>query len=102
MIDRKTINVPLVVELQVLNYGQPRPYADTIWEAILTINASPLGKWVPTEEMVKKIVREYFYESSFPLRDKQGEGMWYEDYFDKVIQKSDGSWLVRIISPYKD
>lgn len=90
------------VAVEILAAGQPRPYADSRWEARLTLSSSsdPDFKFDRiSEEVVRRIayglVREY---SNKPKEKRE----WYESYLDVARQEKPGVWFVRIVQPYTD
>lgn len=87
-----------VIEIETKRAGQPRPYADSVYEDILTFT-DDRGKWTPRLEEVRKIAIGLYGDR---VKEKSDVREFWEPYFEEIIQLSENSWRVIIIDPYKD
>lgn len=82
--------------------GQPRPYADSIYEATLEFDQSApwTDKWTPPEVMVIQMARGLMNRGNFKLKDE--ERAWHETYAEKVEKLAPNKWRIKLIQPYCD
>ena len=88
-----------LLEIEVLRAGQPKAYADNVFEAVLTFSGAYNGTWTPARETVLKYVKACYYENFYA-----GEGQQepYQTYLDSLEQIADNQWRVIIVSPSTD
>lgn len=86
----------LNIELDYIRNGQPRPYADSTTEVVITYSRAD-GKWTPYQDVVeshaKVLVRD------FKPKEKRD---WHENYLDSIEEIAPGKWRVVIVEPYLD
>lgn len=85
----------------MLRAGQPRPYADSTYEAEIELDGERYGKRPDFgEERVadasKGIVRPWTRRKDDPKRE------WWEAYLDSIEKIAPHTWRVRIVEPYCD
>ena len=87
----------LIIEVDKIQSGQPRPYADSIYESTITCKKGDGTPWDLSDDLIKsyaKVLIRNFNES-----DKRG---WWEGRLDVFKKVSDGIWHIKIIEPYTD
>lgn len=91
-------NLIRTIAIETIRGGQPRPYADSYYEAVITYGGGigAIG-FDPTEEIVKKHIKAVFHD--FYEKDKKE---WYQPYLEKLEKVDVGKWRVLIIEPYLD
>lgn len=90
------------IHIQWHQAGQPRRYADSLYEATFTFGGELLGKqWDPPEKMVKRIAA-FFLHPVTPVKDKNEERGWWEPFFDSCRKLGPSTWRVCIREPYTD
>lgn len=82
--------------------GQPRPYADSIYEFTIFAEWIPYGK---TELEPVKWIELIFIShakgiSYFKLKTEKRE--WHEKYLDSVVKVGEGKYKFIIIEPFTD
>ena len=91
-----------------LRCGQPRPYADTIREFILTTEWIPYGKKngiIITEFEPTKWVESVILDCAqgickFKLPGERKE--WHQSYLESIKNIGPGKWQIKIIEPFTD
>lgn len=91
------------VDVYVIQAGQPRPYADSFYEADLVFsnwwktNTGEMrkGKWRPDEATVKAIARILVE----PFAD---EPAWHDARLKSLAETEPGRWRVLVVQPYLD
>ena len=73
-------------------WGQPRPYADSIYSGLITAD---------TERQAKEHLRQCRGQTA-PIKSKADKRDWWEAYFDDFFPEAQGIWRFRIIEPYTD
>lgn len=86
------------IEVEVVRAGQPRPYADSVYEYIITFSGGYGGRYRPTKEMVRKFVE---WEHHKPISDKERKD-WFDPYFEVFEEIEPSKWRAIIIEPYDD
>ena len=97
----------LIIEIETLASGQPRPYADSVdkyrvsceyyWDAIDGPRLS--DSYFLKDHEVLALLRA---SRSTPNWVKKEEREWHQPYLDYITEVSPGVWEVQIISPYID
>jgi hypothetical protein len=99
----------LIIEIETLASGQPRPYADSVDRFRVS------GKFYWDSTTGPRLSDNYFLKDHEALayveatrlcprffagdsRDRQ----WHEAYLKSIVQTSPGVWEIQIISPYLD
>lgn len=89
----------LTIHIDTIQAGQPRAYADSIYENVLTYEGNgpllPGASFRPAESLVKRHARVLVHEWN-------DEPNWHDDRLDFVREEKPGVWRVRVISPYLD
>ena len=82
------------VEIEFLKAGQPRPYADSEWEAILTFSGE--GGWgSPNEQFVKRAAQVL-------IVDFKEDPNWHDPHLLECSEIEPGKWRVRIHQTFLD
>jgi hypothetical protein len=89
----------VIVELELLRAGQPRPYADSMWEATLTFSDPYDGTWTPDHKTVIRFIKAFYYDDFYAGEGKREQ---HTPYLDSLIQTANNQWKVVIVSPYMD
>ena len=76
-------------DIELTQNGQPRPYADSIYEGTVIAESE--------EEARSKLAEMRFVAS---IRDKRDKEIWYAPYFTEFKQVESGKWKFRIIEEY--
>lgn len=91
------------VAVEMISAGQPRPYADSRYEARLTFTSQSDPGYAfekISEDIVSRVayglVREHCHRKPKDKRE------WHESYLDVARQEKPGVWFVRIVQPYTD
>jgi hypothetical protein len=94
----------MITEVKILRAGQPRPYADSVYEAEIRFNnfwdsttGERPGEWDPGEDVVKMITKAMVHCFS----DKE-KPEWHEAILKKIFKVGRGFWFVRVEEPYCD
>jgi hypothetical protein len=90
------------IEVKTLHAGQPRPYADSRYEAELTFTnywdsttGERQGEYDPDESVVRDLTRIFVHN----FYDKPE---WFNPYLKKTEKLGLGHWRVEVIEPYCD
>lgn len=90
------------IDVERLSAGQPRPYADSVYECELrftnwwTSTTGPRkGNWEPDEQLVREAVRLFVH----PFKD---EPTWADDKLKTLEKTGPATWRAVVISPYLD
>lgn len=73
--------------------GQPRPYADSIFEATLTFS------WKPEEKVVRQVAAATVRYGEAVADNEASQTNWFQSYFAFVRSEGGGKWRVRIVQP---
>jgi hypothetical protein len=87
-----TVKHTQTVTVETHQAGQPRAYADSIYEATLTFS------WQPMEPAVKSIASGVL-RFGIAVADKGKQENWAQAYWDYVRKEGPSKWRVRIIQP---
>jgi hypothetical protein len=88
----------IIIEIEVLRSGQPKDYADSVYEAIYVISDPDNNTWIPERDTVLHYVRAN-YNEDFTLR---GEGVGPHTFLHTLERIVENRWRVIIVSPWKD
>lgn len=84
------------IEIEPLQVGQPRPYADSSYESILTFTTEGENKtWIPDEKEVRKIAKVL-------VHDFKDEPNWHEPHLKEMERLADNKWRVLVVSAFLD
>jgi len=91
------------VECEWHQAGQPRPYADSIYEATLRFSTTApwASKWDPPEVTVEAIAQAVMNRGKFVRKDDP-ERQWHQTYAERFDKVSDSTWRIKLIQPYCD
>jgi len=85
------------VTIEILEAGQPHPFADTRYRARIKVERSNFrGKIIPkslTEDQVKQLTRMF-------VRNFKDKPEWHERRLQSIRMIETGLWEVLLISPY--
>ena len=85
-----------IIEIEVIRAGQPRPYADSFFESILTFKAEDENaKWTPDEKTVREIAKILVHN----FEDKPN---WHDPELKEIQKIAENKWRVLIFSPFLD
>jgi len=92
----------VVIEIIFTRSGQPRPYADSVYEGTIIFSnywdsstGEREGAWDPDIAVVKQTVQLYLHRFTEPKTAM-------EPWLDLVEKVDRGRWHVRVIAPYLD
>lgn len=88
-----------IIEVETIQAGQPRPYADHIYESYITFSV-PEGqmwarKWGTHESTVKQFI-------PLLVGGYSENPEWHDSRLEKLEQVSPGRWHVIVIQPFID
>jgi len=93
----------LQIDVKILRSGQPRPYADRVYEAEITgriwwdsLTGEREGTWTPSEAQAKVVARAFVQ----PFSEDPAPGAL--DARLKTIIHIPGGWRVVVVEPYCD
>jgi len=91
------------IEIKDIRCGQPRPYADSIYEAELTfenwwdaMDGEKQGAWDPPEEFVKRVAQLLVHPFEDPPRHP------LDSRLRSIVKLGRGRWRVEIVEPFCD
>ena len=85
-----------IIKIKWLRYGQPKPYSDSYYEAVLTFEAErEEHAWIPEEVRVKIIANAVVHEFY-----EQPE--WHQAKLVEIEKLESNRWRVLIVEPYLD
>jgi len=87
-----------LIKIETIHAGQPRPYADSIYEAVITITNDELPDYDIPQKIVENIVKAAFH--NFKKQDE--ERGWWEPYLKSIEKLDKGKWRFIIIEEYAD
>ena len=87
----------MTVKVKTIQAGQPRAYADSIYESELTYSDDEYPDFDPDPVVVKDHAKALVRQ--FNENEKRG---WWEGRLDILEKLGKGKWRVRIIEPYTD
>lgn len=88
------------IDIQTISAGQPRPYADSIYEAKIKFSFTDNTKlqYDPRQSVVEEVVRLFVHV--FPgLEEDMG---WWDPRLEFLNKTGKGEWHVKIRVPYDD
>jgi hypothetical protein len=98
----------LIIEIETLAAGQPRPYADTVykfrvsgkfyWDS--TTGPRPDAYFLKDHEALAYVEGSRHCPRVFAGDSRDRE--WHEAYLQSIVQVEPGVWEVTIIQPYLD
>lgn len=85
-----------IIEIETLQAGQPKPYADSIYEYLITLN------WCPDDPdgYIKGLAKTTL--DLHGLRGSSAEGDWWLPYIEEIKRTSEHTWKVRIKRDFLD
>ncbi len=83
-----------IIEIEPLRAGQPKTYAVSIYEYLVTLNWSPPDP----EEYIRRLVKGTLDHHC--LRDSSAVGDWWTAYIDGIKRVGDKKWKVSIKQDY--
>ena len=89
-------DIEVIWKVRKIQAGQPRPYADSIYESEIELDGSWYGGKRPdfgeqrVAEVSKALVRGW-------TKRKDEDRMWYETYLDSIQKIAPHTWRVRIV-----
>lgn len=83
-------------EVEYLQMGQPRAYADSIYEAKIKVISEGIFNSDPEEEMIKRYanILVHNFEGTKPQLGKC--------HLEEIKKLEKGYWYVKIVYPYDD
>lgn len=92
------------IQIDTVRAGQPRPYADSVYEYVLTFTGGTLGKFTPTQDMVERYVKVIHNpRHDEPVKKKNDPTMeFHHSYFEAIEKLDENKWKIVIVSPYLD
>lgn len=84
------------VQVECLQAGQPRAYADSLYEYRITFTSTSRFMSRPQEETVRNHLR-----AVHPFKMK-GEAEWWEDTLQELRELEPGVWYALIVRVYND
>ena len=88
----------IIIEIEVLRSGQPKDYADSVYEAIYTLSNEGCPAWTPDRDIVLKYVRAVYQDDFF----LQFEVVGPRPYLKTLERIVDNQWRVVIVAPWTD
>lgn len=90
------------VTVTTLAAGQPRPYADSFYEAIIEFDFpdNPQMRFNPRRETVEQVARLLVHDWVEP--DEDGTIGWWQPRLEAFEQQTKGRWYVKVRVPYDD
>lgn len=88
-------NKELKIKIETLHYGQPRAYADSLYDYKITVD-QPYK-----DNFIKRMCTETLYKCN---KESKETREWYESYYTFEKTEKDGAYIYRytVISPYLD
>lgn len=80
-----------MTDIDLTRCGQPRPYADSVWEGTVTANS---------EQAARDKLAEMLYGEV--ILDRQDKEFWSRPYFTRFTRIEDGKWEFRIVEEFTD
>ncbi|MFA5419616.1 MAG: hypothetical protein WC341_14290 [Bacteroidales bacterium] len=91
-----------LIEIKTIRAGQPRPYADSAYEAEIifknwweSTTGEREGSYDPDEETVKKV-------ASLLFRRFVEKPEWHDPRLERISKTGPGKWSVLVVEPYLD
>lgn len=90
------------IDIQTIQAGQPRAYADSIYEATIDFNFTDNDKlqWDPPREIVEQIARMFVHD--WVEINDDGTIGWWQPTLDFLRKTSEGQWHIKVTLPYTD
>ena len=97
----------LIIEIETISAGQPRPYADSIYKYRVSSDFywdSTTGPRLSDSYLMKEkeALNAVSSVRGCPVWFAKDDRMWYEAYLESVVEATPGVWEVTIIQPYLD
>lgn len=89
-----------LIEIETIKAGQPRPYADSVYEFVFTFSGGVTGKYTPMKDKVLELALYWFNHKNVALDKEKRE--WFQPYLDKIEKLDENKWSVKFIDPYLD
>ena len=86
------------ITIKHIRSGQPRAYADSCYESVITFSGGTLGKWTPPEMTVKALAQVLVRSFVEPKDSK----CWVDSVLKEIKEESPGVWRIVIVEPYMD
>jgi hypothetical protein len=88
------------VTVELVRAGQPRAYADHVYEAYLTFSVPEGLGWSSKYGRKEEQVKPYIPLFVHPFVEENRQ--WHQPWLEKLEQVSPGRWHVIVKSPYLD
>lgn len=88
-----------IIRIDHLHAGQTRPYADSVYEARITITDADGVPVLWNKDVIKQKIAPIIRKFSDKPEAERG---WHETYLSELVSQGDGIWRVKIIAPYLD
>ena len=86
------------IEIEILQSGQPRAYADSIYEGYLRYSAEGMWASKPNAEVAKKEAKVLIHD----FKEKTEKREWHEPYLAEFKNEKENEYYFKIIEPYTD
>lgn len=92
----------MTIHVDTLGAGQPRAYADSRWEAILTYEFSG-DAFASRMHYHRDVVKRHVAALVRPFVAEKGEKReWWQAYLDDLTEMSRNVWHAKVVEPYLD
>lgn len=95
------------VEIKTVTAGQPRPYADTVYEYVVTFSnfwdstrGEKPGTWQPNREQALAVFRAMTKTENIPMKAERKHGL--DPYIEEPAREGVAIWRIRIVYPFTD
>ena len=97
----------LAMTVERVRAGQPRPYADSIYEYVFRFAYADGSPWTPPEDQVRRLAAATHGWGSERVRLRTdepmtSEGDYYRPFIQSATREDDGAWRVIIVRRFTD